>query len=190
MSEFSESLHFRLPTALNDDALYGAMEAASLGGLLMSPSRGWRTFVPFESASDSDLADERGARLSLVVGQPVLEYRFAEDYYWAFCVWDNGDLMTVYTCDLQKKKKPKVGGEVEWEIFGALLPPESPVSMLQALLMEPLGTCDAGREQAKRFAKLMGLEHFEFVGPHNIHDVIQDARAQSGYVLVGTPPAE
>jgi hypothetical protein len=186
VSEFSESYHFRHPQPGDDEALRTALDASSLTGVLLPPSGGWRVFVPFES-SPSD-ADQTGARLSLVVGAPVLEYDFAEDYVWAFCVWDNGDPMTAYALDL-RRKKPKVSGEIEPGMLQKLLPADTPVSVLMDLLLQPVLTRDAAEALREQFVAHMSLTHFEYVGPHTIADVLEEFRDQEGCIVLGTPPA-
>lgn len=87
MGEFSESLHFRRTPWLPDDALHDALCASTLTGALLPPSDSWHAFVPFETyAPDNNPDGDIGARLSLMVGAPVLEYHLAEDVYWAVLI--------------------------------------------------------------------------------------------------------
>lgn len=85
--EFSESQHFRRTPWLPDDALHDALCASTLTGALLPPSDSWHAFVPFETyAPDNNPDGDIGARLSLMVGAPVLEYHLAEDVYWAVLI--------------------------------------------------------------------------------------------------------
>ncbi len=188
MSEFSESCHFHHPTILDDNALLAALHASGLAGVLLPPSGGWQTFVPFDGVpSADDAGNSIGARLAIALGVHVLEYHFAEDYSWMALVWEGADLMTVYTCEF-RRKKPKVEGEIGLELLESLSRVGTPAAVIQQLLMTEPPTNEAGRRQGKQFAELMGLQNFELLGPYNILDVLDEMREHGECLLIGTPP--
>lgn len=189
MSEFSESLHFRFPIPIDDDALCEALVASKLYGVLLPPSNGWRTFIPFKSAPlRAEWERFNGARLSVAVSVPVIEYHFAEDYYWCFFVWINADCMTFYSCNLQETV-PVTDGEIEPELLSTLLPPGGSKDELQALLMTPVLTQEEGRLGAKQFVRLYGLANTDNAGPHYIRDQVERLRALEGCMVIEKPPA-
>lgn len=189
MSEFSESLHFRHPIPIDDVALREALVTSKLYGVLLPPSNGWRTFVPFKSAPiRAEWERFNGARLSVMVGVPVIEYHYAEDYYWCFFVWINADCMTFYSCNLQETV-PVTDGEIEPDLLSTLLPTGGSKEALQALLMTPVQTQEEGRHGAKQFVRLYGLTNTEYTGPHYIRDQVESLRELEGCMVIEKPRA-
>lgn len=189
MSEFSESLHFRHPIPIDDAALRDVLVASKLYGVLLPPSNGWRTFVPFKSAPlKAEWERYNGARLSVVVGVPVVEYHYAEDYYWCFFVWVNADCMTVYSCGFLEDV-PLTEGEIEPVLLSTLLPDGVSIDELQAMLMKPALTQDEGRDEAKQFVRLLGLSNTEYTGPQYIRDEVERLREVAGCMVIEKPRA-
>jgi hypothetical protein len=189
MSEFSESLHFRRTPSRPDHALEEALRASTLTGALLPGSANWQTFVPFESHAPGDNPDGNvGARLSLVVGTPVLEYHFAEDIYWAVLIWSEGELVSVYTCRFLSRSHRIDDSEHDPQWLDALLPEGTPTDALAPVLYPVRRKADAGREAGKRFAEVMQLGEVEWLGPFTIADRLHDLADHPGVLVLGSPP--
>jgi hypothetical protein len=189
LSEFSESLHFRRTPWLPDDALHDALRASTLTGALLPLSDSWHAFVPFETYAPENNPDgDIGARLSLMVGAPVLEYHFAEDVYWAVLIWSEGELVSVYTCRFLSRSLRFVDSEHDPQWLEALLPEGTSADALAPALYPAKRKGDAGRAAGKRFAEVMQLGNVEWLGPTTIADRLDDMADSTGVLVLGSPP--
>ncbi|MCA2992968.1 hypothetical protein [Gemmatimonas sp.] len=189
MSEFSESLHFHRASTLPEDALHAALRASTLTGALLPLSASWHAFVPFETyAPDNNPDGDIGARLSLMVGAPVLEYHFAEDVYWAVLIWNEGELVSVYTCRFLSHSLRIDDSEHDPHWLEALLPEGTSADVLAPVLYPAKRKGDAGRAAGKRFAEVMQLGNVEWLGPTTIADRLEDMADSAGVLVLGSPP--
>jgi len=93
MSESSESFHFPWPSAHSESSIDEALTSTGLNGVLFAPLGRWRTFVAFDDATDRESTEAYGALLSVAVHAPILEYVHAEDFGWAFVIWERGEVV-------------------------------------------------------------------------------------------------
>jgi len=137
-------------------SLRALLQGSPLQGVLLPPTGFWRTFVAFELRSPETLDSESdGARLSLIVSAPVLEYHYAEDHFWAFLIWSAGELVSMYLCAFKRRK---LDIDFEWyetQWLIDLLPPGVARQALNDLLSPPKSTPNAGRATARQFTELM-----------------------------------
>jgi hypothetical protein len=189
VSEFSESLHFRRTPLLPDDVLHDALRASTLTGALLPLSDSWHAFVPFETyAPDNNPDGDIGARLSLMVGAPVLEYHFAEDVYWAVLIWSEGELVSVYTCRFLSRSLRIDDSEHDPQWLEALLPEGASADALAPVLYPAKRKGDAGRAAGKRFAEVMQLGNVEWLGPTTVADRLDEMADSAGVLVLGSPP--
>lgn len=184
MSEFSESYHFSADAVGSDDQLSHALTSAGLSGVLYATSGKWRTFAPFEEVLAEHEHETTAARLSVAIGQPVLEYRFAEDYYWSFSVWKHDNILSMYSCGWGE-------GDIQiddtgvnlaaLDVFGVA---RNTHDALRRLLTPDDADADEYLTAAHRFAHTIGLEHFENVGPATLEIDRDDIEREQIHTII------
>lgn len=168
MSEFSESYHFRADAFSDESRLTQALASTDIHGVLYATTTSWRTFAPAAELIAENESEAIGSRISLALNTPVLEYRFAEDYYWAFSIWKRGQIVSAYSCGWTEGDIEVDDSALDLHSLAAFGVPDSAHRTLRDLLNPEQANPEDHLTAAPRFAQAIGLEHFENVGPATI----------------------
>lgn len=190
MSEFSESYHFSASSVGSGDQLTRALESAGLSGVLYATNGKWRTFAPFEEVMAEREDETTAARLSVAIGQPVLEYRFAEDYYWAFSVWRRDNILSMYSCGWGEGDIQVDDSALNLNALDAFGVARDTQNALRSLLAPDDANADEYLTAAHRFARAIGLEHFEHVGPATLEIDRDDLEREQIHTIIDGASAD
>jgi len=163
MSEFSESFHLRSDNQKDGEDL---LKRAGLTGAVFCPVRGWVTIVP-----ESELYE--AVRPIVGVNQGLLlHYLYAEDHGWQFELYKEEKNICQYECGwdpefaINDEKVDRV------ELLPLLIKADRGEDLenilhpsgLDAIITDP---------PAYRFARLIGLEHYEWLSGGYLDEVSQ-----------------
>jgi hypothetical protein len=180
MSEFSESFHFRDTSR----TAIAVLKRSTLRGLAFPPRNGWRTFVPF------DREQAVGAVLSQMLAAPVLHYVYAEDHGWGFEIWQAGTRASAYWCSWPTDDLEVDESALRLEALDALSPEGASVGAVLDLLRARSAEWVPDQNPAYRFARILRLAWFEWVGPETVEADIGVLSRKRGFSIIGTPPSK
>lgn len=192
MSEFSESYHFRVDAALPETELVAALGQSEIHGVLYPGGGAWRTFAPIDEWVGEEPHLTYGARLSRALRQPILEYRFVEDYFWSFTIWNGDEVSSSYACEWTTGKPVIDDSMLQLPPLSALGVPQHELGRLAEVLSPKRGLLTPKRRLLEQslgaagiFARTMGLEHFEHVGPASLEIDLPELAASSSHTIIG-----
>lgn len=189
MSESSASFHIPWHSAHAESTIDGAIASAGLNGVIFAPLGRWRTFVAFEDVTGSESTEAHGALLSVALNMPILEYVHAEDFGWAFVVWERGEVVCGYTCTWTRRKVTDETADLHLNHVAPLLAPGASLDDIEALLRPTKLTSASAHAAPEKFAQLLGLTRYEWLGPDTLVDELDEVLESGEQRLVGTRPA-
>ena len=161
MSEFSESFHLRSEVQADGERL---LRRAGFGGAVFSAVRGWVTIV-----AACDLYEGVEAMAGANEGV-LLHYFYAEDHCWQFAVYEGGRKICRYECDWVEDFGFDDSG-VDKAVLVGLLRDKSLEGELESVLRPAGIEAIITDSPAYRFAELVGLEHYEWLGGGHLGEI-------------------
>ncbi len=157
MSEFSESFHLR-----TEDKNEGKELLKNIGasGIVFEPTNGWVTVIP-----EGELNSQIPA-MSSYKGT-ILHYMYAEDHAWMTNLFSDGNPISSFVCAWDPELYIEDASLNTEELSNFLVSPDSLPELENLFSLTDMETIFE-LNPAYTFAKLLGLEHYEWLAGQDI----------------------